>query len=215
MRVVTDEQVQAVAWSASSKPGQPFGMILTDDDIRNILTIGIANAPAALSHVAEAVEPEQKPVAWRYRPDWSAMWQYADTHKPSIVGWIFEPLFAHPVRSAQEAVKVRELEAIAKRIIEDVSCIQSPTRLSTRTVEAIVYAARKVMLGDGNDASPLLPPGGETATPDTPAPDSHVRLGGDGEHRRTFTVPPGYEPVFDENGRATGEIRPALSEKRQ
>ena len=48
----------------------------------------------------------------------------------------------------------------------------------------------------------LLPPGGETATPDS-------------EHRQTFTVPHGYEPVFDDTGRATGEIRPALSEKQQ
>nr|WP_250811618.1 hypothetical protein [Neorhizobium tomejilense] len=45
VKEVTKEMIEAVAWSASSQPGTPFGMILTDEDIQNILLIGIANCP--------------------------------------------------------------------------------------------------------------------------------------------------------------------------
>lgn len=60
--MVTDAMVEAVAWSASSQPGQPFGMNLTDDDIRNILTIGLENSPAALAQAEQPVAV--KPLGW-------------------------------------------------------------------------------------------------------------------------------------------------------
>jgi hypothetical protein len=54
--VITKEMIEAVAWSASSQPGKPFGMILTDDDIQNILSIGIANFPPRQAHLASPNE---------------------------------------------------------------------------------------------------------------------------------------------------------------
>ena len=44
-------------------------------------------------------------------------------------------------------------------------------------------------------------------TNQNPPPQSNV--GPDySSHRGTFTIPPGHEAVRDENGRATGEVRP-------
>lgn len=43
--VVTEEMISAVAWSPSHQEGVPWGMLLNDEQIGNILNIGLANAP--------------------------------------------------------------------------------------------------------------------------------------------------------------------------
>lgn len=54
-----------------------------------------------------------------------------------------------------QSARIEAVEAIARLIVEDVSSIPHPTRLSPRTVERIVFDARKLVHGHGHDASPL------------------------------------------------------------
>jgi len=156
---------------------------------------------AALSHGAEAVEPEQKPVLG-YCTDCESSTEIHDGRCGCGSGRVY----ASPVRSAQEAVKVKPLDlanllkhaflAGAGMNMEPGVIQRIPDELNERYMD---YDPSELACYERILAA-LLPPGGETATPDS-------------EHRRTFTVPHGYEPVFDDTGRATGEIRPALSEK--
>jgi hypothetical protein len=55
--VVTEEMISAVAWSPSHQEGVPWGMLLNDEQIGNILNIGLANAPAALQSAADTPVP--------------------------------------------------------------------------------------------------------------------------------------------------------------
>ena len=140
----------------------------------------------------EAVEPEQKPVAWLCEdlimPQNNSVTldrEFAMSRAKYGDAWKVTPLYASPVRSAQEAVSDLDIQIAYEAWID--------RTIGARAPITAFYAGYRAA---------LLPPGGETATPDS-------------EHRRTFTVPHGYEPVFDDTGRATGEIRPALSEKQQ
>lgn len=45
-RMITKEMIEAVAWSPSHQEGMPWGMILDDKAIENILSIGLANCAA-------------------------------------------------------------------------------------------------------------------------------------------------------------------------
>ena len=130
-----------------------------------------ASLEAALSHG----EPEQKPVAWRVyaggRYDVYADPVVADARAHSLRSSV-EPLFASPVRSAQEAVKVTS--AMIDRLVSaelDFALAFSdggaPSSAKEAELKRELDASREAIL------SALLPPGGETATP--PAPGLHVR----------------------------------------
>jgi len=54
---VTKEMIEAVSWSASPQEGMPWGMILDDKAIENILSIGLANSAALTPHGEEAAGP--------------------------------------------------------------------------------------------------------------------------------------------------------------
>lgn len=230
--MVTDEMVKAVAWSASSQPGQPFGMILTDDDIRNILTIGMANGPTALSHGAEAVEPDACPTcggtgkegrhsicrdcdegAEAVEPEQKPVGEVCDM--PGTRGFtmaafkvedvpVGTKLYASPVRSAQEAVKVKPLvwegdghwcNGDNEGWMEEANTpfgwgysIEFGRHNEGTWIVDTTFGVRLTGFESPDEAkaaaqadyeqrilSALLPPGGETATRDTPAPVSNVR----------------------------------------
>ncbi|MFB9952093.1 hypothetical protein ACFFP0_24860 [Rhizobium puerariae] len=57
--MITKEMIEAVAWSPSPQEGMPWGMLLNDRAIENILNIGLANCAALTPSAGEA-----EPVAW-------------------------------------------------------------------------------------------------------------------------------------------------------
>lgn len=63
------------------------------------------------AHTAEKGEAE--PVAWRYRPDDRAVWQYSEGRQPNhISGWISEPLYSAPPAPPSDLVaEVERLRA--------------------------------------------------------------------------------------------------------
>ena len=172
--MVTDEMVKAVAWSASSQPGQPFGMILTDDDIRNILTIGMANGPTALSHGAEAVEPDACPTcggtgkegrhsicrdcdegAEAVEPEQKPVGEVCDM--PGTRGFtmaafkvedvpVGTKLYASPVRSAQEAVSDLDIQIAYEAWIDRTIGARAP-------ITAFYAGYRAALLPRGGEAA--------------------------------------------------------------
>jgi len=55
-----------------------------------------------------------EPVAWRYRKDTSAVWQYSEGRHPNALdGWIFEPLYAAP-----PAAGLREENERLRKVLE-------------------------------------------------------------------------------------------------
>ena len=115
---------------------------------------------AALSHGAEALEPEQKP-GWRYDiqygPDGEAnyAWLYCGAEMVATMRTynahkICERMNASPVRSAQEAVSDLDIQIAYEAWID--------RTIGARAPITAFYAGYRAA---------LLPPGGETATPDT------------------------------------------------
>ena len=106
---------------------------------------------AALSHGAEAVEPEQKPVAW-YREGFLVNFSLGEARPWGATSdpneW--KPLYASPVRSAQEAVSDLDIQIAYEAWID--------RTIGARAPITAFYAGYRAA---------LLPPGGETATPDS------------------------------------------------
>jgi len=158
---------------------------------------------AVLSHGAEAVEPEQKPVAWidqqelRYLQMVSSNDGWRNHKRTIVVGGEKDgrlPLFASPVRSAQETVKVKPLEwtetsddrgryATTNTRIGGYDVFE--LHLTIRGEQRIMFgwsghwinadqkaesfeAAKAAAQADyeARISAALFPPGGETATPD-------------------------------------------------
>ncbi len=67
----------------------------------------------------EAALPGAELVAWRYRPPHSKQWQFTDSYKPTIVGWICEPLYDRPHQTAPSvAVKALEWTQFTERSLD-------------------------------------------------------------------------------------------------
>lgn len=62
-----------------------------DDAVAHMM----AGVNAVLNHPC-APPPQEHVAAWRYRPNETAVWQYAEGAKPVLSGWIVEPLYARP-----------------------------------------------------------------------------------------------------------------------
>jgi len=112
---------------------------------------------AALSHGAEAVEPEQKPVAWLCEdlimPQNNSVTldrEFAMSRAKYGDAWKVTPLYASPVRSAQEAVSDLDIQIAYEAWID--------RTIGARAPITAFYAGYRAA---------LLPPGGETATPDS------------------------------------------------
>lgn len=58
-----------------------------------------------------------EPVAWRYRPDDRAVWQYAE-HRVVIDGWIIEPLYEQGF-SSEALEALREMVRLADMGLEE------------------------------------------------------------------------------------------------
>ena len=122
---------------------------------------------------AEAVEPEQKPLGY-ITPDALEQLRLGidcqPIHKDTCWGFTV-PVYASPVRSAQEAVKVSRDDAI--KFLEGACRNWSKVpRLSTDDLDDVATELTRFFA----KRSALLPPGGETATPDTPAPVTDLRV---------------------------------------
>ena len=113
--------------------------------------VGLATRLVPLSHGAEAVEPEQKPVAW-YREGFLVNFSLGEARPWGATSdpneW--KPLYASPVRSAQEAVSDLDIQIAYEAWID--------RTIGARAPITAFYAGYRAA---------LLPPGGETATPDS------------------------------------------------
>ena len=86
---VTKEMIEAVAWSASPQEGMPWGMILDDKAIENILSIGLANSAALTPHGEEAAGPA--PVSHLVGAEPAAWGHYAADRKTLLNVFYAEP----------------------------------------------------------------------------------------------------------------------------
>jgi len=163
--VVTEERPIATpiartteaTWRQVIQLFQKFGMAEPPWELRDELVTAFEWAwygqslDAALSHGAEAVEPEQKPVAW-YREGFLVNFSLGEARPWGATSdpneW--KPLYASPVRSAQEAVSDLDIQIAYEAWID--------RTIGARAPITAFYAGYRAA---------LLPPGGETATPDS------------------------------------------------